>query len=72
MQQNKSYIILAGLFIWLLLCTSVSSNGQDTLGNLQLPSDGNIYVSANAGNNSNNGDSANPLLTLEEAAKKGK
>ena len=70
MQQNKSYIILAGLFIWLLLCTSVSSNGQDTLGNLQLPSDGNIYVSANAGNNSNNGDSANPLLTLEEAAKR--
>jgi hypothetical protein len=31
---------------------------------------GEIYVNANIGNNSNNGDQQNPLLTLDEAAKR--
>lgn len=70
MEQNKLYMMVAGFFIFLHLCTSVSSFGQDTLVNSQLSTDGKIYVNANAGNNSNNGDQQNPLLTIEEAAKR--
>lgn len=70
MDQNRSHTMATGFIFSLLMCTSMLSHGQDTLVNEPVPSQAKIYINADSGNNSNNGDLQTPLLTLDEAAKR--
>lgn len=54
----------------LIMNTSLLSIAQVVKVNTPLSTHTKIFVNANTGNNSNNGSSGNPLLTLDEAAKR--